>query len=361
MRRAALALLALVCVGIPAHAHTNEPWKAAVRVRVLHGAEQAVGSGTIVLSESQRTIVLTCAHLFAGPPGKVEVDLFDGKPRRPDWQMEYVETLAGDCLDFDPKLDVGLVSIAPGRVLEETRPSEHMPQKGEMLFTVGCDAGADATVWKTERISDRTWNGSGQIAGYEGIECKGNPAQGRSGGGLFLRSGHIVGVCDLGAGRTGIYAVPRSLRRILEKNDLGWLYTADVRPAPQAPAPRLPAPDPNLVQQPAQTSPPAAPQPAGFDRSNPLHVIGVIALGLMAVGGTAVAGLCVFAGVVLYKRFFGQEDPDAELRAAVRKMRLREQASHMLAEETATVERIKSAAHPTSPPKSAPAAVAATK
>ena len=52
------------------------------------------------------------------------------------------------------------------------------------------------------------------------------PKQGRSGGGLFTTDGYIAGVCNFAEprGDHGLYATPRSIYSILDRNKLMALY-----------------------------------------------------------------------------------------------------------------------------------------
>src|SRR5262249_55414252 len=61
---------------------------------------------------------------------------------------------------------------------------------------------------------------------YEAIACDWAPRQGRSGGGLYTSDGYLAGVCDFAEprGNTGLYAAPRSIYKILDRNDMSDLY-----------------------------------------------------------------------------------------------------------------------------------------
>ena len=52
------------------------------------------------------------------------------------------------------------------------------------------------------------------------------PKQGRSGGGLFTTDGYIAGVCNFAEprGNHGLYATPRSIYSLLDRNNLMALY-----------------------------------------------------------------------------------------------------------------------------------------
>ncbi len=57
------------------------------------------------------------------------------------------------------------------------------------------------------------------------------PKQGRSGGGLFTTDGYITGVCNFAEpqGNHGLYATPRSIYALLDRNKLSALYAPPSR------------------------------------------------------------------------------------------------------------------------------------
>src|ERR1700677_3286533 len=66
-----------------------KPWQTVVRVRVVDRRSTGFGSGTIIWSDANEAIILTCAHIFKldGPkqakpdkfPKAIKIDLFDGE------------------------------------------------------------------------------------------------------------------------------------------------------------------------------------------------------------------------------------------------------------------------------------------
>jgi hypothetical protein len=95
-----------------------------------------------------------------------------------------------------------------------------------LMLTVGCSEGGDATAWHTRVVNPRM---KGFLQGqpdYEAIECEFAPKQGRSGGGLFTTDGYIAGVCNFAEpqGNHGLYATPRSIYAMLDRNRLSALY-----------------------------------------------------------------------------------------------------------------------------------------
>ena len=167
-------------------------------------------------------------------PLQIVIDLFDGrKERLPTGavKVHYVESFPGRAIDYDFNKDVGLILIRPGRQLPASRvvPAFWQPKispKPMLMLTVGCSEGEDATAWHTVIVNPRM---KGFLQGqddYEAIECEHAPKQGRSGGGLFTTDGYIAGVCNFAEpqGNHGLYATPRSIYALLDRNKLAALY-----------------------------------------------------------------------------------------------------------------------------------------
>ena len=219
------------------------PWETVVRIKMHLSKDQwGFGSGTIIYSDADESIILTCAHIFRDVNGnaqplnkfhtKISVDLFDGKNinyKNP--QLTCTERdIEGQAIDYDFNNDVGLIRIRPGRPLAFSRvvPDTWKPARGMKMYSVGCSHGTDATAWDT-RILDpsvqmRTNNGK---SFYE-MKCENQPSEGRSGGGLYTADGYVAGVCDFADPNehVGLYAVPQAIHHLLDKNQLMALYKA---------------------------------------------------------------------------------------------------------------------------------------
>jgi thiol-disulfide isomerase/thioredoxin len=248
------------------------PAETVVRIKIIGNNSTGFGSGTIIHSTPQQSLILTCAHIFklegrrqASPrefPRKIVVDLFDGKLRGTNpAQVNFLESVAGEAVDYDFDRDVGLIRIRPGRKLPASRvvPAHWEPKNKPLpmkMLTMGCSEGHDATAWYTKILNPRMQGLAGNQV-YEAIECWNAPMQGRSGGGLFTTDFYIAGVCNFAEprGNHGLYATPRSIYHILDRNNLMALYApinrgsdsgvqlADDRsPAPSTPPPAAPSP-----------------------------------------------------------------------------------------------------------------------
>lgn len=216
-----------------------KPWESVVRIKVYAHGAIGFGSGTIIHSTPEESTILTCAHIFKlegrapVPPSqfplRITVDLFDGKltGQKPAMVHYANETYEGQAIDYDFARDVGLIRIRPGRRLPSSRvvPPHWKPQARMAMITVGCSEGHDATAWSTSILNPSMRALAGNAA-YEAIECMQAPKQGRSGGGLFTSDGYIAGVCDFAepTSNHGLYAAPRSIYQVLDRNNLMALY-----------------------------------------------------------------------------------------------------------------------------------------
>jgi thiol-disulfide isomerase/thioredoxin len=227
----------------------HNPWETVVRIKVYNHLSRprpsiGYGSGTIIHSTDDETIILTCAHIFhieelrqapapARFPLKVKVDLFDGRlsgGKTPQVHTAEVDVPA-EVIDYDFSGDVGLIRIRPGRRMpySEVVPPGWTPRENVKLTTLGCSQGHDATAWTTF-VTRPTIRLQTQAGVYEGTECAYPPLQGRSGGGLFTLEGVLAGVCDFNdgpKGEHGLYASPKSIHKMLEKHKLQICYAGE--------------------------------------------------------------------------------------------------------------------------------------
>ena len=231
----------------PRRAANPKPWETVVRIRMKMGrGVEGMGSGTIIYSDAQQSLILTCAHIFkeegrkTPPPSQfrmpIAVDLFDGQLSGPEKkQVHHAETLRGEAVDYDLTNDVGLIRIRPGKVLPAAKvvPPYWQPRERMHMITVGCSEGHDATAWDTQILRAKAGlknTGTGET--FHVIECKSPPKQGRSGGGLFTDDYYVAGVCDFADPQhgNGLYAEPPSIYRLLDRNSMTALYDPSSRP-----------------------------------------------------------------------------------------------------------------------------------
>jgi thiol-disulfide isomerase/thioredoxin len=216
-----------------------KPWETVVRIRVIGARSTGFGSGTVISSTEEESLILTCAHIFkiegrkpTAPkqfPRQIMIDLFDGKLKGTDpAQVHFAESVKGEAVDYDFTLDVGLIRMRPGRKLPASRvvPASWDLQSRMKVLTVGCPEGRDATAWYTVVRRPRIQNFLTGNPNYEAIECDIAPKEGRSGGGLYTIDGYVAGVCNFAEpqGNHGLYATPRSIHSLLNRNRLAALY-----------------------------------------------------------------------------------------------------------------------------------------
>jgi thiol-disulfide isomerase/thioredoxin len=224
------------------------PWETVVRIKIHDRTSVGFGSGTIIHSTKDESIILTCAHIFhvngarkpippEDFPLKIVVDLFDGKLAGPKGQTVYPtgQSFEGEAIDYDFSRDVGLIRIRPGRRLPASPvvTPAWKPAQNLAMFTVGCSEGQPATAWST-KITETYIKGLRDNPNYEAIQCEHAPKRGRSGGGLFTEDGQVAGVCDFAYGDPqfprGLYATPQSIYRILNRNGLQFCYQRGTEP-----------------------------------------------------------------------------------------------------------------------------------
>lgn len=208
---------------------TGDPMQSTVRLRISDSAGLNYGTGTIIESLPQQTLILTCGHLFRqaseGQKVRVEVDLFSAGGN--------AQSFVGRVIGYDLEADVGLVSIPspqPLPVASLAGPAVPL-KKGESLTSIGCSGGAEPT---REAVQSTALN---KFQGPDNIECSGLPVQGRSGGGLFRESGELVGICILAdeKSRHGIYAALKPVYALLKKHDLARLIPGSASESDEAP------------------------------------------------------------------------------------------------------------------------------
>ncbi len=223
------------------------PARTVVRIKVIGPHSTGFGSGTIIHSSPEESLVLTCAHIFhvdgrgrqPSPeqfPHRIVLDLFDGQLHaQPSGtpKLNYVESFEGQAVDYDFNLDVGLIRFRTGRRLPASRvvPAHWHPARPMKMLTLGCSEGHDATAWHTRIMNPHLKGFLSGKPSYEAMECEFAPRQGRSGGGLFTTDGYIAGVCNFAEpqGDHGLYATPRSIYALLDRNGLAALYAPVVR------------------------------------------------------------------------------------------------------------------------------------
>ena len=201
-----------------------DPEQATVRLSVNNGGTIGKGTGTIIQSTANRSLAITCGHLFrhSNANTTIAVEVFEnGQPT--SYQARLVK--------FDDRSDVGLIEFAPQKIFPSIRiaadPKAVRPR--DLVSSMGCGHGKDPSRWQ---MFVKTVDG---YVGKSITECTQAPVDGRSGGGLFNRSGELIGICmaaDKNA-NTGLYAGLIEIHSLLDQLSLTSLYrttNADSKP-----------------------------------------------------------------------------------------------------------------------------------
>ncbi len=186
-----------------------------VRLRVQDAGGFGNGSGTIIDTHDDEALVLTCGHLFRESQGKgaILVDVFAGSG---------ATGVPGQLIRYDLKTDVALVSFKPGIAVEAAAvaPRGGAVARGDRALSVGCDHGDAPAARPTQITSTR------KFLGPDHVMAAGEPAQGRSGGGLFNEQGQLIGVCNAAdpQDREGMYAAVSTVHALLDEANLSFVY-----------------------------------------------------------------------------------------------------------------------------------------
>lgn len=206
-------------------------WRAStVRIRVKDRKGMDLGSGTIIHSAVGRTLIMTCSHIFSElkKDSVIEVDIFQG---------EKFETYVGTLVRYNMEGDVGLISIPTSGIVSAAKVAgiEHEVKAGDTVASIGCNGGELPTL---EKIKVTELN---RFLGPDNIECTGMPVQGRSGGGLFDRSGRLVGVCFAvdKDDKRGLYVGLPVIHKLLDDSKLTALYNEQPEMEQRAPEVKL--------------------------------------------------------------------------------------------------------------------------
>lgn len=230
---------------------------ASVRLRVDDAGGHSFGTGTIVDVHQARNsiegLVLTCGHIFRSSQGKgrITVELFE---------FSQKGTVTGKLLRHDLDRDLALIAIPLRAPIRPVRiaGSDYRVSRGQPVFSIGCNRGADPTVMRGQI------NAVNKFLGPENITVSGRPVDGRSGGGLFSKDGFLVGVCNAADPETneGLYAAYQSIHKKLDVAKLAFVYQAMPPKDAQPDLTRTKDRGPQTVAVPsrtAATSAPAAP------------------------------------------------------------------------------------------------------
>lgn len=202
--------------------------RATVRLKVEDPKGISFATGTVIHSQNGECLVLTCGHVFrdARGTGTITGDLgFEGS---------QLKTYPGKLVTYDagPR-DIGLVIIETGYDIPAVTlaPPSFPIQRGDQVFTLGCDHGQDATIRRTRIKNQALYD---QAKKYD---IYGRPVDGRSGGGLFTAGGQLIGVCNAAAVEVdeGVYTSLENIYGQIAKVNLTHLFEPNRAIARQLP------------------------------------------------------------------------------------------------------------------------------
>ncbi|MDR1958722.1 MAG: trypsin-like peptidase domain-containing protein [Planctomycetaceae bacterium] len=189
--------------------------KATVRLRVDTANAHDWGTGTIIDVRNGAALILTCGHIFrhSGGTGQIEVTLFSENSQK---------KIQGKLIQYDEQFDIAFVVIQPQFPVTAVplAVSDVLPQENDIVTSVGCDGGGVPTL-KQHRILSLRKILSTTTPSFHYVQVDNPPVQGRSGGGLFSKSGYLIGVCSAADPQEG-YFTPISVigREMNKRSDL---------------------------------------------------------------------------------------------------------------------------------------------
>ncbi len=197
-------------------------------VVVRRGMSQ--GSGTIIASVEHETLVLTAAHVVREQgPIVVELHRFNlGVEQKTQDDESWPRKVPSELAATDPATDLAVIWIEGMRALpfvarlarDEVDPPPDFP-----ATSIGIDLGTKLAGWRSRVVDALTFELNDSRVKRPFLITENVPEHGRSGGGLFLANGELVGVCvghaELAAGRRmGVFASRESIRFLLEDHHL---------------------------------------------------------------------------------------------------------------------------------------------
>jgi S1-C subfamily serine protease len=187
------------------------------------------GSGTVIVSAPDDTLILTAAHVIKdGSDLKIELHRHNfgqrttGLTEGGGWPRLVSAAVAAS----DESADVALLRVRGMVALPRVArldPRADEPAKGEELTSVGIDRTLFLTRWRTTALESGLLDiGRGGGGARRFTTTSRFPEHGRSGGGLFRRDGSVVGVCTgqltikAGQPKVGLFASVESIRGLLK-------------------------------------------------------------------------------------------------------------------------------------------------
>ncbi len=214
----------------PANQSEERALNATVRLKVEDPEGISYATGTVIHSHQGECLVLTCGHVFRDANGAGEITAEFG------FSDGQVQTAPGQLISYDANArDIGLVAIRASSPIVPVPVGEKnsIVERGQKIFSIGCDHGEDPTIRHSEIKNRAAYDGSIKYDIY------GRPVDGRSGGGLFNANGELIGVCNAAAVEVdeGIYTALETIHWQIANVNLEHLFDNSTRPAVATGAP----------------------------------------------------------------------------------------------------------------------------
>ena len=175
---------------------SDDDWTFRPTVLVRNGSSQ--GSGTVIASVKGETLVLTAAHVVK-EPGLLRVEFhrynlgIESRAAGEGWPLAVKAEVAGT----DVAADIAILRIRRLPALPfvaRLAAGDEEPALGTLVTSVGIDRGTHLSSWDARVVEVAWFEMDGEAERPFLITTK-PPEFGRSGGGLFLENGDLVGVC----------------------------------------------------------------------------------------------------------------------------------------------------------------------
>jgi S1-C subfamily serine protease len=206
----------------------SDDWTFRPTVVVRRGASQ--GSGTIIASVEGETLVLTAAHVVAeSGPISVELHRYNlGLERAPAQPGAWPRPIDAEVAAMDRAADLAILRIdrlAALPYVARLATTRRELAVDSIVTSIGIDLGKHLSSWSTPLVEALWFELNDNREERLFFITARAPEHGRSGGGLFLPDGELVGVCighaELVRGRRqGVFASRESIRQLLADHDL---------------------------------------------------------------------------------------------------------------------------------------------